>query len=259
MTSPRRFMAGGALALGAWLGLCGTSAAQYDCGDPSSGHCYATTDWREQQEYFGAYTDIRVAPISTTDSSGFVDNEIWMVDETTPECRANGFGMCWVEVGYFAVPRSNQPQYFLAQVAPGGQFRLVMPGAVDPVGTLDHFMLIKDGRVSPASFLLFIYNDGLGTLWSDVSITRTGNAMKANRVSLGQELAGRNGSFADFTNFTRNIWAVVPLGPEYVFWYVAQGTRGLEFEDRPPFESWTLPPGAPGAPEGGQFTTHCCR
>jgi len=46
------------LVLAAWLGLCGTSAAQYSCGTLSSGHCYGVTLWQERPEYFGAYTDI---------------------------------------------------------------------------------------------------------------------------------------------------------------------------------------------------------
>jgi hypothetical protein len=258
MTSLRKTVMGAGLAAGAFMALAGTSSAQYSCGDPSSGHCYGTTTWTEQPEYFGAYTDIRVAPMATSDRAGFVDNEMWLVDENSPECRGNRFGMCWVEAGYFALPEFNGPQFFWAQVAPGGQFDLHILGPSDPVGTVDHFMIVKDGRVSPATFLVFIYTDDLRTLYAGVSVTRTGNAMSANRVDIGQELAGRGGSFAAPTNFTRNIWAVVPLGPEYVFWYAPQTTRGFVFESRPPFADWTIDPGLPPPPEGGQFTTRCC-
>jgi hypothetical protein len=247
------------LGLAAWLALGGTSSAQYSCGTPSAGHCYGVASWTERPEYFGAYTDIQQAPMSCAGCDGFVDNEIWLIDGTSPECQANRFGVCWVEAGYIALQGRNTPVFFWADMPPGGQFRLHLLGPTDPVGTVDHFMIVKDGRVSPAPFLVFIYNDSLSTLYGGASTTVTSIPMKAERIDLGQELAGTTGAFADVTHFTRNIWAVTPLGPEYVFWYWPQTTMGFVREDRPPFGAWTIDPSLPPPPEGGQFTTHCCR
>ena len=110
-----------------------------------------------------------------------------------------------------------------------------------------------------ATFLMFIYNDTLSTLYGGRSATLTSVAMRANRINIGQELAGTNGAFAARTHFRRNIWAVRALGPEYVFWYARQTTRGVERSDSPPFARWTISPFLPPPPEGGQFTTNCCR
>jgi hypothetical protein len=38
------------------------------------------------------------------------------------------------------------------------------------VGVTDHFMIIKDGRVSLQGFLVFIYNDSLSTLYNGTSV-----------------------------------------------------------------------------------------
>ena len=82
--------------------------------------------------------------------------------------------------------------------------------------------------------------------------------MSGNRIDIGQELAGTNGASAGNANFTRNIWAVQVLGPEYVFWYNRQTDEGGVGSAAPPFGSWTSNPANPPPPEGGQFTTHCC-
>jgi hypothetical protein len=128
-------------------------------------------------------------------------------------------------------------------------------GSTDPVGTTDHFMIIKDGRDGPGIVQVWIYNDSLSTLYNGTS---TSNTMSADRVIVGQELAGTNGASAGNANFTRNIWAVQVLGPEYVFWYNRQIDEGTVLNQSPPFGSWTIDPATPPPPEGGQFTTHCC-
>lgn len=242
----------------AWLALGGTAWAQYRCGSLSGGHCYGVTKWMEEPEYFGAYSDIPQMSMSCAGCDGFVTNEIWMVDDFTPECASNPFHHCWVEAGYLANTGQNAPFLFWADVAPGGQFRLAFPAFAGQF-TLNHFMLVKDGRTSPAPFLIFIYNTSLSTLFSAVSATSTGNPMKADRIVMGQELSGTTGAVAPTTQFTRNVRAVVPLGPEYVFWYAPQTTRGEERQDAPPWERWSAPPGVPGGPEGGVFATRCCR
>src|SRR5262245_38494533 len=78
-------------------------AAGCSCGNSSSGHCYATATSQSQPKYFGAYTDIAEANLSCASGcNGFVDDEIWLVDDNSPGCQSNGFGMCWVEAGYIA-------------------------------------------------------------------------------------------------------------------------------------------------------------
>ena len=244
------------------IGTRAAAAADYACGTPSAGHCYGNNRWTQPTEYFGAYTDVRQARMACpAGCGGFVDNEIWMVDNGSPGCRANRFGMCWVEAGSIALDGINSPVFFWADARPTNQstFNLHLLGNVDPVGTQDHYMILKDGRVRPNSFLVFIYNDGLRTLYGGASTIPTGNPMAAHRIDIGQELAGTQFASADRADYTRNIWAVGPLGPEYVFWYVRQTAPGLVGSANPPTASWTISPASPPPPEGGQFTTSCCR
>jgi hypothetical protein len=117
-------------------------------------------------------------------------------------------------------------------------------------------MLLKDGRGASGVYQIWVYNDSLSTLYNGTS---TSNAMSGNRVIIGQELAGTKSASAGAANFSRNIWAVQALGPEYVFWYNRQADEGSVGSGNPPFASWTVDPANPPPPEGGQFTTHCCQ
>ena len=207
--------------------------------------------------YFGAYADILQTPLSCPKGcNGFIDDEIWLVDDNTAACRSNGFGMCWVEAGSIATENSSTV-FFWADARPltSSVFNLHLLGGTDPAGTTDHYMIIKDARGPAGIFQLWIYNDSLSTLYNGTS---TSNPMSGNRIMIGQELAGTNGASAGNASFTRNIWAVQTLGPEYVFWYNRQTTNVTPNSQNPPFGSWTVNPSSPPPPEGGQFTTHCC-
>jgi hypothetical protein len=244
------------------LAFGGTASAQtYSCGNPSEGHCYGVASWSQPTEYFGAYTDISQNRLSCPGGcGGFVDDELWLIDNRSGGCTANRFRMCWVEAGYIALDGGNNPVFFWADARPINQstFNLHLLGPSDPVGVTDHFMIIKDGRVSPQTFMVFIYTDSLSTLYNGVSVVPTGNPMSGNIIDIGSELGGTRNASAAPVNFTRNIWAVQALGPEYVFWYVPQATRGGVTSGNPPFADWSIDPASPPPPEGGQFTTRCC-
>jgi len=232
----------------------------YACGTPSSGHCYGTASWSQRGEYFGAYSDVAQVPLSCPSGcGGFVDDEVWLIDNSSRGCTGNAFGTCWVEAGSIAIDGSN-PVFFWADARPTttSTFNLHLLGGTDPVGTVDHYMIVKDGRTSPQTFLVFIYNDLLSTLYNGVSALQSGPPMSARRIDIGQELAGTNNASAGAANFVRNIWAVQALGPEYVFWYNRQTTRGTVTSANPPAASWTIDPSTTPPPEGGQFTTRCC-
>lgn len=244
-------------------------AYAYSCGDPSSNHCYGVTFWDQGGEFFGVYTDITQNGLSCPSGcGGFIDDEIWLVDTSSPNCTSNQFGMCWVEAGSIALEGSNSV-YFWADARPGtgNTFNSHYMGATDPIGTVDHYMLIKDGRVSPNTYLVFIYNDSQSTLYNGTSsVAGTGGCgsdlpqMVGKRMIIGQELAGspadaRNNATAGLAHFTRNIWAVQALDAAYVFWYNTQSSTGSVSSANPPTASWAQNPGTPGAPEGGDFTT----
>src|SRR5262245_25133998 len=131
-----------------------TQAGAYSCGDPSSGHCYGVNAWTQSTEYFGAYVDIVQADMSCPSGcGGFVDNEIWLIDDSSSNCTSNAFGMCWVEAGTIASEGSN-PTYFWADARPGtgNTLNVHYLGAPDQAGTVDHFMIVKDGRVTPNTY-----------------------------------------------------------------------------------------------------------
>jgi hypothetical protein len=235
-------------------------AVTYSCGDPSSNHCYGVTSWSEQTQYFGAYVDLQEPSMSCpSNCGGFIDNEIWLIDNKSAACKSNSFGMCWVEAGYIA--QSGQgTQFFWADSRPqtSSTFNLHILGNADPVGTTDHFMIVKDARVSPQVFQVWVYNTSLSTLYQGTSKASNGNPMSGNVIDIGQELAGTQGASAGDAQYTRNIWAVQTLGPEYVFWYNRQKDKGSVSSANPPFASWSVDPSTPPPPEGGRFTTHCC-
>jgi hypothetical protein len=245
------------LALALLLFAGSAQAVNYSCGNPSSGHCYGITSWQEKSEYFGAYSDILRASVNCPSGcGGFVDDELWLIDNKSAGCTGNPFGQCWVEAGYFFID-GQSAQFFWADSRPmnSNTFNLHILGSADAEGTTDHYMIIKDGRSGPGIFQVWLYNDGLSTLYQGTS---TSNTMSGDVVMIGQELAGTNGASAGTANFTRNIWAVQILGPEYVFWYNRQTTKTGVTSANPPFASWTIDPSGPPPPEGGQFTTHCC-
>ncbi|MGA8221318.1 MAG: hypothetical protein WB780_06645 [Candidatus Acidiferrales bacterium] len=234
-----------------------TLASSYSCGNPSSGHCYGVASWSEKPQYFGAYADILEGSLNCPSGcGGFIDDELWLVDSQSSGCTSNSFGMCWVEAGYIA--QENQGTvFFWADSRPltSSTFNLHLLGGTDPAGTTDHFMIIKDGRAGPGIFQVWIYNDSLSTLYNGTS---TSNTMDGNTIDIGQELAGTQNASATSVNFTRNIWAVQVLGPEYVFWYNRQTDEGGLTNASPPSAIWTINPSNPPPPEGGEFTTHCC-
>jgi hypothetical protein len=245
-------------------------AAAYSCGDPSSGHCYGVNFWSQNTEYFGSYADITQVEMSCPNGcGGFVDDEMWLVDTASPNCTSNEFGMCWVETGT-TVNEGSSPTYFWADGRPGtgNTFNSHYLGSPDPVGTVDHYMIIKDGRVSPNTYLVFVYNDSQSTLYNGTSSVQGTNGcgspfpqMVAKEIIIGQELAGspsdsKNNASAGLANFTRNIWAVQALDSAYIFWYNAQNAIGSVTSQNPPVGSWAQAPGSSGAPEGGNFTTH---
>jgi hypothetical protein len=242
------------LAAALWLVQPGDAVAQYDCGSVVTGHCYGVAIWEEQPQYYGAYADIPLVPSLCTGCDGFTTNELWVVDNASPGCLWSPRHKCWIEAGYFTWNGAYQdPVFFWADASPDGQFRATYLDRA-PTWSENHFMLVQDARDEcPGPFRAYIYNTSLTTLYRGQS-----SSFSANRVIVGQELSGTTGIFTATTFFTRNIWAVRPLGPEYVFWYAPQTTTGEVRSEIPPRGWWSILPADPLGPEGGAFASSCC-
>jgi hypothetical protein len=87
---------------------------------------------------------------------GFIDDEIWLIDTSSANCTTNQFGVFWVEVGTITTGRQQPGRTSGADGRPGTGNTLNVHhlGGTDPVGTVDHYMIVKDGRVSPNTHLV---------------------------------------------------------------------------------------------------------
>jgi hypothetical protein len=246
-----------ALALAVVLITVGSGKALgYSC---SPNHCYGLTYWSQSTEYFGSYTDISMVHLNcdpkTCAPNGFITDEMWLIDR--PNCNNPPYYACWIETGYIEYMSTNQT-FFWADKRPGYPFAFDLMANVPAgeYGNSDHYMIIKDGRTSPNPFLVFMYNDSLSVLFEGTS---NANSMVSKQIQIGQELIGKGGASAPQATFTRNIFAVQALGPEYVFWYNVQKQKGIIKSNNPPMGHWDIDPATSGSsPEGGQFSTNCC-
>jgi hypothetical protein len=227
-------------------------AFAYACGS----HCYGLNTWSSSTEYYGAQTDISVVHLNcdttTCAPSGLINEEMWLVDQTS--CVRQDDGLCWIETGYVDYYSTNQT-FFWADERPGQPFTFELMKNVSnsDYGNTDHFVIIKDKRVTPAGFEILVYNDSSTTLLEGTS---NDNAMMGKQIIIGQELFGSGGASAPKAIFTHNLFAVQALGPGNAFVYNTQTIEGMVTSDNPPSGQWDTNPAT--SADGGQFSTSCC-
>jgi hypothetical protein len=233
-------------------------AGSYSCGNPTGGgHCYGIVTWQEQPQYYGVYANVDQSGMGCPSGcDGEINNEVWLQDDQTAGCTSNKYGRCWVEAGFHASSgdaTGGYPFYFWADARPMNSNTYNVHLLADAYeNDLKHVMIIKDAREAPGIFQVWIYNDSHSTLFNGTS---TRNPMSGNSIAIGAELAGSTGAFGS-AQFGWNIWAVRPLGHEFVFWYNLQSDEGELLSDSPPNATWQV---APPSHEGGLFVTSCCR
>jgi hypothetical protein len=195
---------------------------------------------------------------------GFVDDEMWLQDSTTPVCKNDGYGSCWVEAGYIAGENGWEfsPGYFWAEARPvsvsffgftfsGGAFFVNFLDAVpdQDFGGNTQFLIIRNFA---GSYVVII--DSASVLYVENSPI----SMVARQIIIGQELAGSGGlAAAPTATFTRNIWVFQSLSSDSIVWYIPQTQVEPVTSQNPPYAQWDIAPGAPGAPQGGKFSTRC--
>jgi hypothetical protein len=228
----------------------------YKCGS----HCYGINTWTSSAQYFGARTDISIARLSCDASTcapgGLISDEMWLVDQTSSSCTQGQDGACWVEIGYiddYAASKTLSQTFFWADERPNQPFgfELFQDVPDNAFGTTDHFVIINDQHITPAGFLVWLYNDS-GTLFQGTS---NDNAMMGTQIEIGQELYGTQGASAQTATFSNNMFATQPLGSDNMFVYTAQTARGSVTADNPINVQWVIDPATLA---GGQFSTSCC-
>lgn len=92
-------------------------ARAYSCINP---HCYGEVDWPNYVP--GTTTSIFIAQLncnSSTSCDGFIDDEMWLVDQSSNTCKNDSAKACWVEIGYLRGDDSNYSEnYFLGGLSP---------------------------------------------------------------------------------------------------------------------------------------------
>src|SRR5215472_15794007 len=122
------------------------SGCTYPC-DPS--HCYGTATF-DSANVRGALTIVDLAPISDSGKTGFVDNEMWIVERGNAACSDDiQSKMCWVEVGYIAQADptgAGPPRMFWADSRAHGGFHYHDLGPLDPqwYGSKAILVMIRD-------------------------------------------------------------------------------------------------------------------
>lgn len=224
----------------------------YSCGDKNSGHCYAINDWYGGMA--GAKTNITLVnlvcngwPFGSCDSTGFVDDEIWVIDDNASgDCSSTSFKRCWVEQGI--INDGSAPYFFWADVRPidkglnyhdgpqfGGYF-----------GDTANFT-IQQTSSNTWSVSTTILNCGCSYQLQRYS---TSNTMHADDINIGQELAGTDGASAPRADFTYNYWFNGSWHPQ------GYGNGPGPFADNPPHGAWVN--GVVGGPTGGDWYDYCC-
>jgi hypothetical protein len=227
--------------------------ATYSCGGPAAGHCYATVSFgggctsANPPTCLNGYRVFIQAQSRMRPGDLFITNEMWVN-------TFNGIG--WIELGYTSEFHDSEAlsgtgaRYFWAQNRDGLFTNTDLePVPAEDVGKLAMFEVRYEG--SDVFHLRIVADKGRGRTILD---TRTTNGMWHQEgygwVTIGSELAGTGGAYADLT----------------VFQYMTRIVNGVpapETQDdppldpQPPYISWLVHPNTENS-EGGAFATHCC-
>lgn len=238
-------------------------ALAYSCGTATSGnHCVAGNEWPGAVN--GSSTNISIVSLScypsscynssTSQESGFVDNEMWLYDFGSSTCAA----ICWVESGYTTETGDfltggeiiTQTAYFWADLRPQDHGTNEHPLNVVPSGDYGRSVEFHIAKCCGSNtYEPLIFSPTLGTL-TEYS---TNNAMQANRIEIGQELAGSGGASAATADFTYNTW--ISTRDNTTHYQYLNGSVDLEGAP-PPAGYWVVYPNKSST--GGDWQTSCC-
>ncbi len=237
-----------------------------DNPNPSSGHCYAERYWPGHTG--GANTLINpTGALRCSGCTGFIDDEMWFIDNADSRCTSTQYGECWVEAGVSTYP-ANDPYNCYSGVASTCLFWA--DNRPNPGSYHEHPMFIfgVDGiDLSPYLIYITIYNDtGFssdaatwdvstniyknGSWWAGPSGQSTSNSMNVNKITIGSELSDSRG-YADHFYFQYNQWRGSTGSWNY---QTTDGTN--DSTHAPPHGDWSVHPCNCTGNTGGSFETY---
>ena len=232
------------------------TASPYSCGTPEKSHCYGSASWNDSDEIFATSTVVWPVTMHCNNCDGFVNVETWLLDYSSPKCRANKFTACWIEVGFIRQHGRKNTDLFWADARPGHGFSEHWLGATTGVTSDIQFVIAKDTSAGASSTTYFIAVDEANLSAVALHAGRsTANTMRAMTQMIGQELAGSHGSSADVELFRqtqvshRTDQFAVPGA------LTSRSTNGFVKNDNPPLAGWLF---QPANLPGGGFVTACC-
>lgn len=223
-------------------------ALAYSCGNLSTGHCYARATYAANG-LEGAATEIFLTHMISSDTNGFVDNEMWFANIRNSNCSAAQ--ICWVEAGYLAqAPLMSSDQYFWADFRPGdSNVNEHFEGPVlssDYNGTLN----VTIEWISTNTFVADL--SAPSAFYQGLSTNNRMQVGQNNQAQIGQELAGSGSSDAPTASFTYN--QLISTSGSYSYWNGQD--VGSPFISYPPYGYWS--PNPSPSTNGGTFYTNCC-
>ena len=224
------------------------AATSYSC---SPNHCYGRDLW--SGAITGGSTTVLVNSMGQGD--GFVDNEMWLIQQSSSGDCAQFLNLCWTEGGYAAGGSNNGTTlyFFFADVRPcscGGYHEhdsTELQG-----GDFGSYAGIGIYQTSSSTWQVNVF--GAVTSYSGTS---TGQTMSPTMIVIGQELSGTSGALAPTANFLNNEWRDTTVEN----WHnqTADGTldpciSGICPSNNPPWSGWVSGQDPPNYP-GGNFYT----
>jgi hypothetical protein len=231
------------------------AAQQYNCGSPSTGHCYAIADFgggcMSIPPSRGCLSGFRTAITikETLPGDVFLNTEMWLTSSNTGG---------WIEVGYRSLASDARPHYFWAQNPSNGWFLQYDLGEIPQqdfssvarfeISRLAHMPWPVDKDLFRVSINSLTTN--FSTLFFNDMWLQAGHGV----ARIGQELAGSNGAYSPQQIF-------------YDFWYLDANGSGWHIDtqkdvnfisDNPPYGSWPVDP-LPAADVAGIFASRCCQ
>jgi hypothetical protein len=241
--------------------------AGYSCGNSTGSHCYGIATLpaalNGEPNFRGFVTAVDAVPLNS--GNGEINNEIWVVQQGNPACGSIANSQCWIEVGLSAgadaggcsLP-SNETHIFWADNRPNQGFFCHDQGALQPQEfNQPVFLAIAIRPPEPNSYdveaLTCTSTSGSGSCPRRAIIGKSSNnAMAANLVEMGMELAGNSGASAPVTHFNGSI----APNPNVIFGWTYVNVDGSVITNTPVKGGWSL---TPSTNPGGSFFTSCCQ